>query len=205
MKKKQLVLIHGGETFKNRKDYLDYLKNKTISLESKVSWTGDYLEDKLGRYFDIIKPRMPLKDNAKYSDWKIVFERYLEVLDDEIVLIGNSLGGIFLAKYLSEDNVSKNILSLCFVAPPFSSELLNEDLCNGFVLKDDLSKIEKQCENINFFFSLDDKIVPIKNMRAYKKKIKNANYFPLDNVVNHFFTDKLPEIVGAIKKDLNLK
>ena len=97
----QILTVHGGMTFKNERDYLDYLRNKKISTKKKTYWAGDYLEKSLGRQFEIISPRMPLQDFAKYRDWKIFFERYLPLLKGKFILIGSSLGGVFLAKYLS--------------------------------------------------------------------------------------------------------
>src|SRR3989344_4173979 len=107
--KTKIFLIHGGETFKNRKDYLHFLKTRKISIKEKISWSSDYLKKKLGKNFEVIKPRMPLQDNARYDDWKIHFERYLPKLKNHIILIGSSLGGIFLAKYLSENKFPKKI------------------------------------------------------------------------------------------------
>ena len=66
-KKTQIFVIHGGMTFKNKKDYLHFLKTRKISIEEKISWSGIYLKEKLGKDFEIIKPRMPLQDNAKYN------------------------------------------------------------------------------------------------------------------------------------------
>lgn len=47
---------------------------------------------------------MPNKQNAHYRDWKLVFEGILAQLNpqDEITLVGGSLGGCFLLKYFSE-------------------------------------------------------------------------------------------------------
>lgn len=130
--KTQIILIHGGQTFKNHRDYLNFLKNLEVSIEKKVKWSGKYLDKKLGNDFDIIKPRMPLGLNAKYEDWKIYFERYFPLLKDNIILIGNSLGGIFLAKYLSENKFPKKILSVYLIAAPFDNTLPKEDLVGGF-------------------------------------------------------------------------
>ena len=74
-KKIQVMIVHGGMTFKNEKDYLHYLKTKKVSAKKKIYWAGDYLEKSLGKRFEIIAPRMPLQDYAKYRDWKISFER----------------------------------------------------------------------------------------------------------------------------------
>src|SRR3989344_3362296 len=126
--KVQVLVIHGGETFKNEKDYLQYLKNKKVSVEKRVNWAGDYLEKNLGRGYQIIRPRMPLQDNARYRDWKIMFERYIPLLKGNFILMGNSLGGIFLAKYLSEQVLPKKALSVYLTCPPFDDTLPKDNL-----------------------------------------------------------------------------
>ena len=76
MNKIQVFQVHGGMTFKNKKDYLEFLKNRSVSIEPRSKWNDEYLQKKLGERFEIIKPRMPLQDNAKYDEWKIHFERF---------------------------------------------------------------------------------------------------------------------------------
>ena len=90
MKKKkiQIFIIHGGMTFKSKKDYLHFLKTRKISIKEKIYWTDDYLKKQLGKDFEIIKPRMPLQDNAKYKEWKIYFERHFPQLRNNLILIG---------------------------------------------------------------------------------------------------------------------
>ena len=78
--KKQIFLIHGGMTFKNNKDYQQFLKTRKVSIEEKNRWYDSYLEKHLGKKFDIIRPRFPLQDNATYNDWKIHFERFLVLI-----------------------------------------------------------------------------------------------------------------------------
>ena len=117
--KTQILYIHGGMTFKNRKDYLSYLKNKEVSTEKKIRWSDEYLDKELGKNFEIIRPRMPLQEDSQYEDWKIWFERYIPLLRNNVILIGGSLGGIFLAQYLSENKFPKKILSTYLVCPPF--------------------------------------------------------------------------------------
>lgn len=74
--KTQIFYIHGGMTFKNKREYLHFLKHRKVSIEKKIKWSDAYLEKKLGNNFQIIRPRMPLQDNAKYNEWVIHFERY---------------------------------------------------------------------------------------------------------------------------------
>lgn len=88
----QVMYIHGGMTFKNRKDYLNFLKKRSISIDRKIKWHDSFLDKSLGKNFKVIRPQMPLKDYAQYEDRRIHFERYISLLRNNIILIGGSLG-----------------------------------------------------------------------------------------------------------------
>ena len=200
--KPQIMIIHGGETFINKKDYLNYLKNRSVSIDNKPRWALEYLDEKLGKKFQIIRPRMPLSDNAKYSDWKIYFERFIPLLKNNIILIGNSLGGIFLAKYLSENKFPKKILSVCLTCAPYDDSGCDDDLVGGFKLKSSLSLIEKNTKNLHMLFSKDDDVVPVAHAEKYRKKLTHADIIILKNKNGHFKVSKLPEIVKIIEQDV---
>lgn len=200
-KKIQIFIIHGGMTFKNKKDYLHFLETRKISIEEKVSWSNEFFKKSLGKNFEIIKPRMPLQDNAKYEEWKIHFERHFPQLKNNIILIGSSLGGIFLAKYLSENKFPKKILSTYLVCPPYDNTLIGEDLAGGFKLKSDLSLLNENSKKLCFMFSKDDDFVPISHAEKYRKKLKNANFEIFESKNGHFNISEFPEIVKMIKND----
>jgi len=204
-KKTQIFIIHGGMTFKSKKDYLHYLRTRKISLKGKLSWANEYLKKNLGKSFEIIKPRMPLQDNAKYAEWKIHFERHFFQLRNNIILIGGSLGGIFLVKYLSENKFPKKILSTYLICPPFDNSLPREDLFGGFKLKSNLSLIEKNSKNLNLMFSKDDDVVPASHAEKFRKKLKNANIIIYESKNGHFNISEFPEIVKLIKADIKKK
>jgi hypothetical protein len=145
---------------------------------------------------------MPLQDNAKYRDWKIFFERYVPLLRNNFILIGSSLGGIFLAKYLSEHKLPKRALSAYLVCAPFGGDLPTEDLVGGFRLKTDLSLIEKNCKNLHLLFSKDDDIVPASHAEKYRKKLKDARIVIYKSKGGHFTVPTFPEIIKMIKNDV---
>lgn len=200
-KKTQILMIHGGSTFKNKTDYLHFLKSMKVSIKERIKWSDDYLDKKLGKDFEIIRPRMPLAQNAKYREWKILFEKYIPLLRKNTILIGSSLGGIFLAKYLSENKFPRKILSLYLIAPPFDNAIPGEDLVGGFKLKADLSLIEKNSSRVYLLFSGDDKSIPLSHAEKYKKKLRNAKIIIYRNKKGHFKISRFPEIVRMIKRD----
>lgn len=197
--KNQIFLIHGGMTFKNRKDYLQFLKTREISLEKKVYWSDKYLEENLGDNFEIIRPKMPLKEFARYEDWKIHFERLSLHFKDDVILIGVSLGGIFLAKYLSENKLSKRALATFLICPPFDDTLTGEDLVGGFKLKSNLNLIEEKAKNVFLMFSKDDDVVPVSHAEKYRGKLKNAEIIIYESKNGHFRISEFPEIIGMLK------
>lgn len=201
MKKIQVLFINGGMTFSSYENYLEYLKNKKISIDKKVKWNEDYLENSLGENFQVIKPRMPLQDNAKYKEWKIYFEKYFENLENDIILVGFSLGGTFLIKYLSENDFPKKISAIYLVAPPFDNSLEGEELVGGFELGEDLSKIMKTCKNVNLLFSKNDDCIPISYAEKYREKLPNATIITYGNKKGHFNVPEFPELIEMIKKD----
>lgn len=203
--KTQILYVHGGMTFKNDKEYVKWLKTREISLEKKTSWSGQYLEKSLGKGFEIIAPRMPLGDNAKYRDWKIVFERYFALFGNRFILMGGSLGGVFLAKYLSENKLPKKALAVYLVCPPFDNSLPTEDLVGGFTLSKNLSLIEQNTKHLHLLFSQDDDSVPVAHAEKYRAKLPNAHIVIYKSKNGHFKISKFPEIVRMIKKDTSTR
>ena len=121
---------------------------------------------------------------------------------NKIILIGSSLGGIFLAKYLSENKFPKKIISTYLICSPFDNTLEGEDLVGGFKLKSDLSLLEKNSKNLYLMFSKDDDVVPISHAEKYRKKLKNADIIIFESKNGHFRISEFPEIVKMIKKDI---
>ena len=198
------MFIHGGMTFKNQKDYIKWLKTRKVSFKRRKYWIED-VEKRLSKNFEVIWPSMPQKDDAKYEEWKIHFERFIPHLRKDAILIGNSLGGIFFAKYLSENKFPKKILSVYLVCPPFDNDLIGEDLKGGFKLKSDLSKLDNCCENLYLMFSKDDDCVPISHAEKFRKKLKNAKIIIYKSKNGHFKISKFPEIIKMIKNNVKRK
>lgn len=196
--KKQIFIIHGGETFNSYQQYWQYLKNYKIELEKnpQKKWK-DTLGEKLGQEYEIIFPMMPSPRNAKYKEWKLWFEKHLPFVRKGVVLLGHSLGGIFLSKYLSEEKMKKKPAAALLVAAPFDDK--DSDYVLGdFRLKKDLSLITRQCPNTIFYFSKDDECVPFVDAEKYQRALPNAKFRIYKNR-GHFRLTSFPEIIRDIK------
>lgn len=197
--KKQLLVIHGGDTFDTYEEYISFLNDYKIELSDlrRNRWKNS-LQNKLGENYEVYQPQMPNKNNAKYLEWKILFEKIIKLLDQEIILVGHSLGGIFLVKYLSENKTPKKIAGTFLVAAPFDDKD-SEYTLPGFELSEDLSLFEKQSGKITIYHSKDDPVVPFVDLNKYAEKLKSARIVMFEDK-GHFGQSEFPEIVEDILK-----
>lgn len=197
--KQQILAIGGGTTFNSYQDYISFLKNKEIKLErlkAQKEWK-DSLGEKLGEKYEVFVPKMPNVTNARFEEWKIWFERIIDKLHENIILIGHSLGGIFLAKYLSENKLSKKIKATVLVAAPFDDKDSGESLAE-FSLNSPLDNFAKQTEEIHLIQSKDDPVVSFNQFEKYKEALPDAKTLILDGM-GHFKVESFPELVKLIK------
>lgn len=194
---KQVVMIHGGHVFESYDEYFSYLQNYKIeSLEyfRRKGWKP-FLEKELGGNHEVILPNMPCKENAKYAEWKLWFEKIIPFLEDDAVLIGHSLGGKFLAKYLSEETFSKKILATILVATPFNRSRREHA---DFILPNSLAMLEQQGGKLFLHHSTDDPVVDFSELAKYQIALPNATTRIFNNR-QHFNQESFPELVSDIK------
>ncbi len=192
-----MLVLHGGNAFEKYEEYLSYLRTKDISLEKlrAKDWKRT-LGEVLGNEYDVLTPQMPNSQNARYSEWKIWFERIIPLLDDEVILIGHSLGGIFLAKYLSENTFSKKIAGTFLVAAPFNTK--DEHPLVDFIFSNSLDNLAKQGGEIFIYQSKDDVVVPFSNGEKYYQALPHAHARFFEDR-KHFNLQTFPEIIADIK------
>ena len=150
MEKPQIIFVHGGTAFPDREAFLAYLKT---AEPREPFWSQDEptrWRETIARRFagscEIMMPSMPNKQNARYDEWSLWFERHIPFLRDGVILIGHSMGGIFLAKYLAEHIFPVRVGALVLVAAPFEDESLES--LGDFVLPECLDGVARQAERI---------------------------------------------------------
>jgi len=195
---KQVVVIHGGTTFDSYEEYIEFLKNREVDIDTFKYGPGwkNSLQKNLNGSFEVLLPRMPNSNNAKYEEWKIWFERLIPFLEDGVILVGHSMGGIFLPKYLSENDFPKKIRATILVAAPFDDE--TEETLDTFRLPNSIKGFGEQSGKIFLYQSKDDPEVPFGEVDKYKKLIPQATLRIFEDR-GHFNTEEFPEIVEEIK------
>lgn len=197
--KQQVFVIHGGTSFDTYEDYLDFIRTRDLDLEKlrhRFDWKVS-LQAELGDTYDVLQPKMPNGTNVRYQEWCIWFERCASLLEDDVILIGHSLGGIFLAKYLSENIFGKRIKATILVAAPYGDTDTVESL-REFMLPQSLEKFQVQGGPIYLLQSKDDPVVPYVQVEEYQRALPSAHTKIFDDK-GHFNQEEFPELVELVK------
>lgn len=194
--RQQIFSIHGGNAFETYEEYIADLKQKEISIEGTrfVDWKGS-LQKTLGDSYEVILPRMPNSNNARYAEWKIWFEKFVPQFNEDIIFIGHSLGGIFLAKYLSEEKYPKKIRATLLVAAPYNAP--DDHPYVDFNILTDLSGLQEQGGKVILYHSQDDQVVPFSNFGRYQQELPDAIARIFTNR-QHFNAADFPELITDI-------
>lgn len=191
---RQVVVIHGGNTYNTYEEYISDLNQKELDIDRLGfrDWKSR-LGEELGEKFNVIALSMPNKQNARYAEWKIWFEKLVPHLNESVVLIGHSLGGLFLAKYLAEEKLPVRVSATLLVAAPYDVGI------KDFTLPSSLSQFANQGGSIYIFHSTDDVVVPFYDAEKYKAALPNATLCKLQDR-GHFNTETFPEIITAVRQ-----
>lgn len=192
---RQIFIIHGGNTFSTHEDYLQDLKNSSVNLDQirpQAGWKV-WLAEQLPTY-DVYAPKMPTSDNAQYDEWRIAFEKLIPFFTPDTMLVGHSLGGIFLAKYLSSHPLSAPVDRIILVAAPYDDET-NESLASFRLTKP--PTFDTSAANIHFMHAKDDVVVPFTELSKYQHALPSATIHEYETG-NHFFWPEFPELLDVL-------
>lgn len=177
---KQILFLQGGG---GQDDY----DEDTKLVES--------LRSSLGLGYTIHYPLLTDSDEPDFGRIKQI-KTAISSIDEDIILVGHSLGASMILKYLSEEKVTKKIDGIFLISTPFWSG--HEEWVNGIKLKENF--VEKLPKDIPIFLyhCKDDSIVPIEHLEIYAQKISNAVVRKLD-IGDHHFGNNLSLIAKDIK------
>ncbi|MEJ2557124.1 MAG: alpha/beta hydrolase [Anaerolineae bacterium] len=113
----------------------------------------------------------------------------------QIILVGHSVGGSILLKYLSEENVKKPIVGIFLIATPyFGAEDWQVD---EVTLHEGFGSQLPQGAPIFLYHSRDDEWVPFAHLAMYAKQLPQATIREFDDR-GHQFNNDLSEVASDI-------
>lgn len=194
---KQVFIIHGGNSFSSYQAYLDDLQARTIDYE-RLKYSPRWREWLIGQLpdTDILAPTMPNSANAQFDEWTIYFEKLLPFFGDDVRLIGHSLGGMFLIKYLQAEPLAQKVRQIILLAPGYDDDTA-EDLGSFKVAS--ATKLPDSAREIHLFHSQDDPVVPFGELAKFQDDLPTAQVHTFTDR-GHFLTPTFPEILAVLKQ-----
>lgn len=156
-----------------------------------------YLQKSLSEDYHLSCPAMPNPENPSYASWKAILKEKLSELNGNVVLIGHSLGGSVLLKFLSEEACDLSISGLFVMGSPYWG-LDKKWFYREFELSNDFSSRVSQIKQIYLYQSRNDDVVPFSHFEHYEYKLPHAKTRVFENY-GHLFQNDLPELVLDIE------
>ncbi len=144
---------------------------------------------------DVLTPNMPNRENAKYREWCIWFEKIVDYFDDDVRLVGHSLGAMFLAKYLHEQPLMTPVKQLHLLAGGYNDNIAGY----GSFALNSATGLEKSADEIHLYHSEDDPVVPYSELDKFVRDLPSAHAHRFSNR-NHFLDETFPELLEILKK-----
>ena len=155
-----------------------------------------HLRQSLGSGYRVKCPAMPAPTKPSYEHWKLELERLLPRDKSSPILVGHSLGGSVLLKYMSEHTPKIRAAGLFIVAAPYWGSA--DWKVNEFALHESFARSLPNALKIYLYQSRDDEVVDIEHLSRYSKAIPQATVRILDGG-GHTFEDGLLELAEDIQ------
>jgi len=138
--------------------------------ENWFPWLKEQLEEKSCK---VIVPQFPSPAGlpAKVSEWFDVLKNYEQDINEDTILVGHSLGGVFTLRVL--EKLNHPVKAVFLVGTPIGVRpILNFDRDNSFSGFDfDWSKIKSNCKDFVVYHSDNDPYVSLGNGEQLAKEL----------------------------------
>ena len=158
--KKQVLFIQGGGEGA-------YAEDEALAVS---------LQRALGSEYGVIYPHMPNEDDPQYEPWAAQIALEHGALGDGAILVGHSVGGTVLLRYLSEAQIDKPPGGIFVIAAPaWGAEEWQADLPLGVPLF--------------LYHGRDDEIVPYEHLAQLAQKFPQATVRAVEGRGHQFGND----------------
>lgn len=188
---KTAIILHGMPTKK------EYMMSRTPS-QSNRHWLAWLQKQLILKNILAQTPEFPTPYNPKYKEWCKMFERF--DINEDTMLVGHSLGGGFLVRWLSEHRTRVGKVAL--VAPWMDPRGIIKNDFFDFKIDPDLAKKTKQ---LSIFISSDDMKEVRDSVVVLRKTLKGRVRYREFSSKGHFDleglrSDKFPELRDELLK-----
>lgn len=182
------LLIHGWVT---EKEFF----NPEKPSPSNAQWIPWVQKQLLMQHIHTQALEMPEPYAPKYAKWKHVLEQ--QEPDADTHLVGYSLGGGFLLRWLSE--TGRQLDKVILVAPWLDIE---RQLTTDILHFDLVANVAERCQQLTIFYSTDDMQMILKSVERCREMLENVTYREFSGK-GHFLrkqmgTDAFPELVEVL-------
>jgi predicted alpha/beta hydrolase family esterase len=185
----EIIIIHGGNSYLTHSEYIAATKAYTPRFKDGYRDWKTNLVGELEGLYTVLNPIMPCKDNSKFEEWKIVFDKVLDMCGKDIILIGHSLGANFLQYYLGQFAIDKTIHQLHFVAGCISE--------GDFQETSNWVQLQQSSPTIHIWHSEDDPFTPYQEAVYYNLKLKDSTLHTFTNR-KHITQPYFPELTSFL-------
>src|SRR4030095_15567201 len=141
----------------------------------------------LGGEYEVHFPRRPDEADPNVKAWKRKISAELSRLRAKAVLVGHSVGGALLLKYLSEEEVEKPVAGLFLLAAPSWDE--DRWDFDDLKLPRDIAERLAPIPRLIFYHCRDDDVVPFAHLALHGARIPWAVTRAVDSGGHQFGND----------------
>lgn len=157
---------------------------------------AESLEQALGHRYQVHFPRMPDEADPNFDSWAQKIFAELSALHGKVFLVGHSVGGSILLKYLSEEEIPKPIAGLFLLAAP--SWDANEWNFDDLKLPPNLDETLASISRIFLYHSRDDAVVPFGHLALHGARLPRATVRAVESG-GHQFGNDLADVAKDIR------
>ena len=156
----------------------------------------NHLQKELGEEYQLIKPLMPEPENPRYKDWEEKLESVFKTLDNNLLIIGHSLGASVLLKFLSENMITNSIKAMFLISTPYWGK--KDWKIEEFEFKESFPSMLPSIEELFLYHSKHDQWVPYCHLEHFAQILPESKVRTLEGIEHEFFNG-LPQLVKDIK------
>jgi uncharacterized protein len=160
---------------------------------------ADSLQRALGADWNVQYPQMPDEQNCPYPAWEAQIDARMAAMKGTVALVGHSIGGSVLLKYLCQRRPSARISGVFVIAAPYWGADASWRWDEMALPADAAARLAGDWPLV-FYHSRDDEIVPFQHLALYAARLPRATvreYAGLDHQFGEDLADIAADVVRA--------